>query len=155
MIHLTDRSHIPAPPERIWNWFAHLDDHYLEWHPAHVDFRAIRGTPVEEGGLCFFDTRLGRYRLRTRSRVVEVAPNRYVRHTSVFPASLINAGGSFTIEPTDGGSDLIAEVWMGYEWPVLGAFLDRLIERVIPIPALRRHMAEEGHYLAQILSEES
>ena len=38
------------------------------------------------------------------------------------------------------------------EVPVLGPFLDRLIATVLPLPDLRRHVAEEGRNLARLLA---
>ncbi len=153
MIRLVDRCHIPASPEQIWRWFENLEENYLRWHPAHLDFRSIRGTPVQEGSICFFDTRIDGFRLRMRTRVVEAVPMRYLRHVGLFPASLIRTGGSFEIEPADGGSRLIAKAWIGFDWPLVGQVLDQVIRRAIPLSALQRHMAEEGESLGRILDE--
>ncbi len=153
MIQLVDRCTIPAPPERIWHWFENLEENYLRWHPAHLDFKAIRGSPIKEGSICFFDTHIDGFRLRMRTRVVKAVPMSYLRHVGLFPTSLTNTGGSFEIEPAEDGSVLIAKSWIGYEWSLAGTALDRLIEWAIPVDALRRHMAEEGQFLSRILSE--
>lgn len=121
MIRITDRSHVPAPPERVWTFFA-------EW--------------------------IGRFRLRARARVAEARKHRYLRHEGMFPYSLLRAGGSFTLEPGDnGGCDLVAEVYIGRDVPVFGALLDRLIAAVVPLPELRRHVAEEGRNLARMMDQ--
>lgn len=156
MIRITDRSHVPASPEREWAFFADLEARYSDWHPEHVEFRVIRGTPVAVGSVYFFDEWIGRFRLRTRARVAEAREQRFLRHEGMFPYSLLQAGGSFALEPAgDGGCDLVAEVYIGWQVPVLGAFLDRLIAAVVPLPDLRRHVAEEGRNLARLLARGS
>ena len=45
MRELRDSIEIDAPPERAWEWFEGLADHYADWHPAHVSAEWERGAP--------------------------------------------------------------------------------------------------------------
>ncbi len=45
MRELRDSISIDAPPERAWEWFEGLADHYADWHPAHVSAEWERGAP--------------------------------------------------------------------------------------------------------------
>ena len=153
MIRLTERSHIPAPPQRIWAWFEAMEGHYRDWHPEHIEWRTLRGTPVTAGSVIFFDEWIGRFRLAMRCRIAESQPGRCFRYEGLWPFWLVRAGGSFMLEPVAGGSDLIAEVHIGWSVPLVGSLLDRLIASVFPLSELKRHMAEEGRNLARILNK--
>jgi len=39
MITLKESVEIKTTHKKIFEWFAHLDENYCSWHPAHVDFR--------------------------------------------------------------------------------------------------------------------
>ncbi len=152
MITVTDRNHLPGPPQQVWAWFAGIERHYREWHPAHIEWRTLQGSPVAAGSTIFFDERIGRFRLAMRCRIAEVVPGRFFRYEGTLPYSLVRAGGSFAIEPAAEGCDLIAEVHMGWRVPVLGPLIDRLIVLAFPLADLRLHMAEEGRNLAVLLA---
>lgn len=153
MIRITERSHIPAPPERVWAWFEGIASHYRDWHPEHIEWRTLRGAPLTAGSVVFFNEWIGRFRLAMRCQIAEVEPARFFRYEGLFPFWLIGAGGSFALEPASGGCELLAEVHMGWSTPVLGALLDRIIAGVFPLADLRRHIAEEGRNLARLLAE--
>ncbi len=153
MIQLLDRTRIPAPAERVWDWFTTIDDHYLEWHPEHVAWRNIRGRFTKAGSTIFFDEWIGWFRLPMRCRITEARPGRYWRYEGLFPWSAVRTGGSFEIMPMGDQCELVAEVHLG--WPIrgLGPLMDRLIAAVFPLHHLRRHMTEEGHNLAGLLRD--
>ncbi len=152
MIRLVDRTHVPASPEAVWAWFGTIDRHYQEWHPEHIAWRNIRGTPVTQGSIVFFDEWIGRFRLAMRCRIAEARPGGYFRYEGLFPYSLVRACGSFSLEPVNEECTVGAEVHIGWSVPVLGALLDWVIAGVFPLRELRRHMAEEGRNLTRLLA---
>jgi hypothetical protein len=153
MIRLTDCTAITAPADRVWDWFATLDASYREWHPEHIRWQTLKGKPLDRGTTEFVDEWIGRSRLAGQFRITEVVPGRYLGWAMLFPHSLVNVGGSFALEPTDAGCNLVAEVHMGWSLPVLGPLLDKVISTFVPISELRRHMVEEGRNLARLLSD--
>lgn len=152
MIVLVERSRLAAAPDRVWTWFRELDTHYPQWHPEHLAWRTLRGEPLSEGAVVFVDEWVGPMRISGRSFISEVEAERFFAFRFGFPASLLHAGGSFALEPTpDGGCDMTQQVRFGFEWPLIGALIDRLLALALPLGELRRHMREEHENLASWL----
>jgi hypothetical protein len=101
MISLTDRTTIPAPPERVWAWFAELDEHYRDWHPEHLMWRTLSGPALKSGTIVFADEWIGGLRLAGRFRIIEARPGQLFRWKMLFPWSLVGVGGSFLLEGSD------------------------------------------------------
>jgi hypothetical protein len=137
----------------VWEWFSTIEGHYLDWHPEHIEWRNIKGLPTKVGSTVFFDEWLGWFRLPMRCKIPEVRVGRYWRYEGTFPWSVVRAGGSFELVPVGEESDLVAEVHLGWPVPVLGPIVDFAIHAIFPKHHLRRHMTEEGHNLAAILSD--
>jgi hypothetical protein len=135
--------------------FANLDRYYLAWHPEHLVWRTLRGSPLQEGTKVYFDEWIGYFRLAGRLRIMASEPGHRFRWHLEFPYSLAGVGGSLTFMLIGAGCELVAEVQMGWTIPVLGPALDWLIPAVVPCPELRRHMAEEGKNLARLLGPAS
>jgi hypothetical protein len=154
MIRLADRAVIPASPERVWAWFADMDAHYRDWHPEHITWQTLRGRGLDRDTIVFDDEWVGPFRLAGQFRIAETRPLRFFRWEMLFPFSLVGVGGSFSIAPSDGGCEVLAEVHLGWSMPVLGPVLDRLIASVVALRELRRHMAEESRNLSLLLSTE-
>ncbi len=153
MIRLTSRTHVPAPPERVWEWLADMDARYRPWHSAHVAWRTLRGSPVTAGSIVYFHERIGWAPVAMRCRIAEALPNRYLRYDALFPHSLAGAGGSFTLDPTTSGCDITVEARMGLSLPIAGPILDALLRAVFPLRHFHSHLAEEGANLARLLVE--
>ena len=59
----------------------------------------------------------------------------------------------FRIETSrDRHCELIEQLHLGFATPVVGCLLDRLLSRLLPMDEIRRHIAEEGERLAQVLT---
>jgi uncharacterized protein YndB with AHSA1/START domain len=147
VITLRSTCHVPAPPERIWDWFSRMDDNYRPWHPAHVVWRTQHGSPVTPGSIVYFHERIAWTPVTMRCRIVEAHPARLLRYDALFPHSLIGAGGSFALAPAGGGTDVTVEARMAPPPP-----LEALLRAVFPFPAFQRHLAEEGERLAQLFA---
>jgi ligand-binding SRPBCC domain-containing protein len=154
MLTFSDTSHISASPNDVWRFFADMESHYLEWHPEHVVWRNLEGDATIAGSVIYADEHLGRLRLKGKFFIDHVEPERFFDFRVGFPFSLVNAGGHFRIRPTaDGGCDLEAENHVGYDVPVIGRLLDRVLAKVMPADDLYRHMREEGENLDRLLNE--
>ena len=57
---LRDSVWIHYPPERVYAFFEHMDEHYLAWHPDHRLFRWEQGRGLREGVRFYFEEVIGR-----------------------------------------------------------------------------------------------
>lgn len=131
-----------------------MESHYLDWHPEHIAWRDLKGNATMPNSVIFGDETLGRFRLKGKFHIDRAEDRRFFSFKLGFSYSLLNAGGSFKIEPSDGEEcDLTAETHLGYSAPVIGRLVDRLLVGVLPLSDLRRHMAEEGQNLARLVSD--
>lgn len=150
MIQLSARTVIAAPCEEVWDFFADLDERYVDWHPDHRTWRTLSGPPVTQGAIVFIDEWIGRLHLTGRARLSEVQRGRFLRWDMLFPYSLAGVGGWFALEPAGDRCILVAEVHIGLTVPFLGPLLDHVIAVVVPLADLRCHMVEEGRNLARL-----
>ncbi len=151
MISLLEASHIPATPERVWEFFRELDRSYADWHPGHLRWKTLRGEPLAQGAVWFADEWIGPMRVSGRFFITQSEPGRFFAYRVGFPHSLGHAGGSFRFVPTRTGCRLEQEVHMGFSTPIVGPLLDRLLARLLPIRELHSHMREEQANLARLL----
>lgn len=151
MLCLRDVVEIEAPPERVFDWFRHLEDNYRSWHRAHVSCTYVRGRGLEDGAvLCAEEYLHGRLH-RLKFMLTEIEAGREFKYR-IFPG----IRGGFRMRPTDRGTELVAELFLGWSIPLIGGLIDRALESLFPkhIAALRQHMKEEGLNLRALLSEE-
>ena len=95
MIWLEDKVEIKASPEQIFDWFAHLEENYLAWHPQdHIEWRTLKGNLMEAGSTFYFAERIGGRTLKMKCRITGVEPNRRVEWTAIGPFSLLGVGAS-------------------------------------------------------------
>lgn len=156
MIRLERTTPLPVGADRAWAFFRDLDARYAEWHPEHLRWKTIRGEPLTDGAVVFADEWVGRMRVTGRLFTRSVEPGRFFAYRIGFPSSLVAAGGSFRLTPTDGGGcELHQVVHMGFEVPLAGALVDLLLRAIVPVGELERHMREEAERLVAILRAES
>jgi hypothetical protein len=152
MLCLRDVVEIDAPPERVFDWFQHLDENYRSWHPDHVSCRYLEGSALEDGSVLYAEEYLHGRLHRLKFTLVEVIPGREL-HYRIFPG----LSGGFRIRPTDRGTELVAEIFLGWSIPLIGALLDAALRALLSrhIDAIRQHMNEEGVNLKTLLSPAS
>ena len=151
MILLRDEVRIDATPEQVFDWLAHFQEHYLAWHPDHVECRYLRGSSIlEKDAILYIEEYLHGDLHRLKLRATKVIPDSRVDYTAGF-----GTGGAFEVQPREDGVLFIAEVTIGLGAPGLGSLLDRMMERVLAdrIKAMKQHMAEEGENLKQWLEQ--
>ena len=156
MITLRDTIEIQTSPEKIFEWFAHLDKNFKSWHPVeHVECRYLKGSPLEEGSILYLEVYLLGKLQKAKYCITRVVPNSRVDYTFGFPLSLLGGGGTYIVEPNGANSLFIQEIYIGRNIPVFGWVLDKLIEIFLGRlnKAFRQHMAEEDQNLKVIMEE--
>jgi uncharacterized protein YndB with AHSA1/START domain len=156
VIELVQTTVIPASPERVWRFFAEMDDNYQDFHAEHLVWRTLSGEPLAEGTVWFVDEWVGPMRVSSRFFTEAAEPGRFFAYRVGFPGRLVGAGGSFRFTPTaEGHCQMREEVHFGFKIPVLSLVLDRLLALLLPIGEFRRHIREEGENLAALFSREA
>lgn len=151
MLVLRDTVEIRTPPERVFEWFQHLEDNYRSWHPDHVSCRYLHGRALEDGAvLCAEEYLHGRLH-RLRFRLTEVEAGREIEYR-IYPG----VSGRFRLRPTNGSTEVLAEIFLGFSFPILGTLVDSFLEIFFSghIESIRQHMIEEGVHLRALLSRE-
>lgn len=149
MIILHDEIEIAASPERIFDWFAHFRENYLDWHPDHVDCQYLEGKSIlNEGAVVYCEEYLHGKLHKLKLRLTNLETNRRLEYV-VAPGM----GGSFVLEPRGEQTAFIAYLYFGIDFPLIGPLLDRMMGAALAdqIAAFRQHMMEEGENLKRLL----
>lgn len=149
MIELRDSVFIQAPPEKVWEWFANLPNHYGVWHPAHGRCWYARGSVLEAGAVLTVEEELHGRQHRLSLRLTEIVPNRLLRY------SRWGLRGAFLLEEVNGGTRFTATLGFGVALPLPGRVADRVLARVFAtrLAAVQEHMREEGRNLKRLLEQ--
>lgn len=152
MIILSDRIEIDAPPSRVFQWFRQLQENYRSWHPDHVSCRYLRGGDLQKGSVFYVEEYLHGKLHHLKFSVTNVVPNQEFSYR-ILPG----LRGGFRMRPTNRGTELVAEIVIGWQTRLIGALVDRLVRRLFTnhLEELARHMKEEGTKLRALLEEES
>ncbi len=156
MITLRDTIEINTSPEKIFEWFAHLDKNFQSWHPEdHVECRYLKGSPVEPDSIIYFEVHLLGKPQKAKYYITKVEPNSRIEYTAGFPLSLLGARGDWIVEPRGTNSLFMNDVYLGRNIPLLGSALDKIIQIFFGRlnEAFKQHMAEEDQNLKRILEE--
>ena len=95
---LEDSIEIKTTPEKIWEFFANLEQNYKSWHPEdHVLFKWTRGKPMTTGSAWYGEEFLGGNLKKFKGTIGEVVPNRKIVFQYAFPTRLISLGFALLI----------------------------------------------------------
>lgn len=142
---LKDEILIEAPPERIFEFFEHMGENYLAWHPDHVTFRWTNGRGLQPGVAFYFEEYIGGKLFKKTVRFTEIEPGRYIEFEPAWwLMRLFMPRLSFEIQPQDEASLFIAQI--AIRTGPIGAWVNRQ-----EFNAVRQHMKEEGENLKKIL----
>ncbi len=145
---LVDSVWIRTSAESVSAFFESMENHYLEWHPAHRLFRWERGRGLHEGVEFYFEETIGGKLMKKRVVFTHLVPGRHIEFT--FKNRLLRLflpRMSFQIDPEDDGVRVTAEIYV--RTGPLGAWLNRR-----EFDAVRQHMREEGENLKAMLEPE-
>ncbi|MFX0082580.1 MAG: SRPBCC family protein [Candidatus Hodarchaeota archaeon] len=143
---LRESIKINVSPEVIWDWFQHIAENYLEWHPSHIKAHWETETDSEIGSILYAEEDINGEFLKMRSKLTELIPHRLYRFKTVGALKLILAGGSFEIKPSENGSIFTATLDFH-----MGKLLSKLAKK--SVQKISQHMIEEGQNLKQILEK--
>ena len=145
---LRESIEINVSPEIIWDWFLHIAENYLEWHPSHIKAYWETETVNEVGSILYAEEDISGDFLKMKSKVIKLIPNRLYRFKTVGALKLILAGGSFEMEPSENGTIFTATLDFH-----LGNLLSKLAKK--KVQQISQHMIEEGQNLKKILEKSS
>lgn len=147
---LEDQTVIDAPPERIFDFFEHMDENYLAWHPDHVAFRWTKGRGLHPGVEFAFEETVGGKLMDKTVRFTRIDPLRTIEFEPTWwLMRLIVPRFRFEIQPEDGGACRFIATIPIRTGP-LGAWLNRR-----EFDAVRQHMREEGQNLKRLLERDA
>lgn len=145
---LKDQTLIEAPPERVFEFFEHMRENYVAWHPDHVAFRWTKGEGLTPGVEFYFEEYIGGKLLKKTVRFTRIEPGRYIEfEPTCWLMRLLVPRLSFKILPQGEASLFIARIPIR-TGPV-GAWLNRR-----EFNAVRQHMKEEGDNLKRMIESE-
>ena len=143
---LRESIEINASPEVIWDWFLHIAENYLEWHPSHIKAYWETETASEVGAILYAEEDISGDFLKMRSKLTKLIPNRLYRFKTVGGLKLLLAGGSFEIEPSENGINFTATLDFH-----MGKLISKLAKK--RVQQISQHMIEEGENLKKILEK--
>lgn len=143
---LQDSIRVNVPAEQIFQFFAEMDKHYVDWHPDHHAFRWIEGNQLAVGTVFYFEETIGGHPQNKAMRFIEIEPNRLLVFEPMnWFIRLLMPRLSFGMEPLDAEScEFVAKIHLR-----VGPLGQRLNAK--EFNAVRKHMREEGENLKQMV----
>lgn len=148
MITLRDTIEIKAHPSELFDWFSDLPRHYRAWHPDHVLCRFEGSKTLGPGARLYAEEILHGKLHKLHFTITDV------RHPSRVGYRIApGLRGSFIAQESGNGTLFTAEIDLGFEFPILGAMVDRLLRAFFTpiISVVEEHMKEEGVNLKHIM----
>ena len=152
MISLKDSIEIHTTPRRLFTWLERMPQEYQSWHQDHVACQVICGSMLEVGSEIECQEYLHGKLHTMRFRMTKVVPDKRIEFV------VIGIGrGAFDVQIIGDAVRFIAELDIGSDAPIIGRFFDLIFSSFFQqrIEAMRKHMAEEGHNLKEILEKGS
>ncbi|MCW4032845.1 MAG: hypothetical protein NWF08_05580 [Candidatus Bathyarchaeota archaeon] len=151
IIPIKDSIEIKTTPEKIFNFFFHIEENYRAWHPQdHVKFSWIKGKPMEEGSVGFFEEYLHGKIHKMSAKYTRILPNKEVEFKVTNPIwRIFYPKGLMTIEQK--GDHCIFTAINYFRLGPLSSKSKFLKNR---FKAVKKHMKEEGENLKKILENE-
>jgi hypothetical protein len=129
---------IRASPERLFAFFAGMEENYKPWHAEHVVFRWLDPPALRQGVRFYFEETIGGKLLKKTVAFTRVEPYSLIEFA---PTSrlfrLVLPRIAFRITPGDGGFTVTQDIQLR-----IGPLAARLNRR--ELDAVSKHMREEG-----------
>jgi hypothetical protein len=147
MLILEDSIEIKTTPEKIWDFFVHSEETYNVWHPDHVTFRWVKGNPLQEGSIGYFEEYLHGELHKSHVVYTKIVPNKEIEFSITHPIwRLFYPKSTFTIEQEGDTCIFIARSFLRPRW-----LYTKLAKG--PLEATKAHVREEGENLKQLLEQ--
>jgi len=150
---IKDSIEIKTTPEKIWEFFTHLDENYKAWHPEdHILFRWTGGKPLEVGSTFYAEQRVKGKATKFKGTFIEIIPNRKIVFKCAFPVSLVSPKFEWLIEPKGPNCVFTAVTYMRF-----GKFFQKLLKKHIEDSKKihDKHVRAEGENLKKILEKQN
>jgi hypothetical protein len=150
MITLQDTIEIETSPQKVYDFFIHFKENFMDWHPDHVRCWYLEDGPLKEGSTFFVQEYL-----HTKVMTLEFYVTKSVPYSQIEYKISPMVKGAFTIEEHGSNVLFTAVIDFGTEIPILGNLLDKILSTFIGrrLKALKQHMVEEGRNLKMILEK--
>jgi hypothetical protein len=150
MITLQDTIEIETSPQKVYDFFIHFKENFMDWHPDHVRCWYLEDGPLKEGSTFFVQEYL-----HTKVMTLEFYVTKLVPYSQIEYKISPMVKGAFTIEEHGSNVLFTAVIDFGTEIPILGNLLDKILSTFIGrrLKALKQHMVEEGRNLKMILEK--
>lgn len=148
---IKDSIEIKSTPEKIWEFFTHLDKNYRAWHPKdHILFRWTGGKPLEEGSTFYAEQRVKGKVVKFKGTFIEIIPYRKIVFKCAFPVSIVSPKFAWLIEPKGSNSVFTAVTYMRF-----GRIFQKLFKKHIEDSKRihDKHVRTEGENLKKILEK--
>jgi hypothetical protein len=150
---IRDSIGIATTPERIWDFFYHLDTNYRIWHPDdHILFKWVRGKPMGIGSEIYAEETMDGHFVKLKSTVIESVPNKKIVFKNHFPTSFITPRIEWRMEAKGPKTVFTAITYNRIGW-LFRTFAKNRVDHIIKIA--KKHMREEGENLKRILEASS
>lgn len=147
MIILEDSIEIKTTPEKFWGFFVHIDENYKAWHPDHVTFCWVKGGPLEEGTIGYFEEYLHGEMHKAKVVYTKIVPNKEIEFNITHPIwRLFYPKSTFTIDKKGDTCVFTARTYLRPGWLFTKLAKDQLEESIT-------HVKEEGENLKKLLEE--
>ena len=150
---LTHSIEIKTTPEKIWEFFTHLEKNYTTWHPKdHVKFIWTSYKPLELGSTIYSEQYVFGKIQKYKGYIKEIVPNRKIVFGFRYPVSLITPKIEWLMEPKRSNTIFTAITYMR-----AGHLYKKLFKKGMKnlIEAHDKHISEEGENLKKILENNS
>jgi hypothetical protein len=143
---LRESVEVRASPRAIFDFFEHIDRHYLDWHPDHKLFRWVSGEGLRVGNQFHFEEVIAGKLLRKTVTFTRIDPGRHIEFEPNFwLMRAVLPRIFFHLTPLPDGAQRVTQEIHLRVGP-LGARLNRR-----EFDAVREHMRVEGANVKRIV----
>jgi uncharacterized protein YndB with AHSA1/START domain len=144
---------IKTTPEKIWDFFYHIEQNYTIWHPHdHVVFTWTKGKPLEVGSTFYSEQYMMGKIQKYKGTVTDTVDHRKIVFQFAYPVSIFSPKIEWLITPKGSNTVFTAITHMR-----AGHLYQKLFKKSMKkiIMAHDKHVAEEGENLKALLEQDT
>ncbi len=159
MIVISASARMKSSKQELKTCLGRLNEIYPRYSPEeHLRCDYVRGDPLHEGSILYFEERLAgkihhmRYRVAS---VIEDDRSLTAVFRAMFPRSLLNISAAFSVVEDSEGVELSRTLKAGFEHPILGGWMDGLIHWALGkgyVEEMSEHSREDIGKLAEYIA---
>jgi hypothetical protein len=139
-----------ASPAKVLDWFAHFEEHYVEWWPeAHKEYRSTSEGPPQVGSTFELKQETKGRSVSMKGVITKMEPAGF--EWKMKPLAVMS--GSWGYRPLeDGGTEIMQTMVYGPAWPVVGGLVTWIMGRLsVSAQDVEEQLGEEMARLKQTL----